>query len=129
MTAHATDDDYRRREQAGFAEVVLKPLSIDALDAVLPRQAARDHAAVSNLAKASSGHADIRPVMSGEIRETLCVGTLHSLAVIGDAMSTGEIDPVKFELHSMPDGFALAGYVDARRMRRDGAGRERGWIG
>ncbi|KVU99627.1 hybrid sensor histidine kinase/response regulator [Burkholderia ubonensis] len=114
MTAHGTDEDYRRCEQAGAAEVVLKPLSIDALDAVLRRQAAYGKAAISNAAHASRRHADNQPVMSVEIREKLRAATLHSLAVIGDALSSGEIDPVKIELHSMRGGFALAGDTAAR---------------
>nr|WP_063902148.1 response regulator [Burkholderia ubonensis] len=114
MTAHGTDEDYRRCEQAGAAEVVLKPLSIDALDAVLRRQAACGKAAISNAAHASRRHADNQPVMSVEIREKLRAATLHSLAVIGDALSSGEIDPVKIELHSMRGGFALAGDTAAR---------------
>ncbi|KVU35675.1 hybrid sensor histidine kinase/response regulator [Burkholderia ubonensis] len=114
MTAHATDEDYRRCEQAGAAEVVLKPLSIDALDAVLRRQAACGQAVVSNTAHASGRHSGNQPVMSVEIRETLRAATLHSLAVIGDALSSGEIDPVKIELHSMRGGFALAGDTAAR---------------
>nr|WP_063901197.1 response regulator [Burkholderia ubonensis] len=114
MTAHGTDEDYRRCEQAGAAEVVLKPLSIDALDAVLRRQAAYGKAAISNAAHASGRHADNQPVMSVEIREKLRAATLHSLAVIGDALSSGEIDPVKIELHSMRGGFALAGDTAAR---------------
>nr|WP_063805159.1 response regulator [Burkholderia ubonensis] len=114
MTAHGTDEDYRRCEQAGAAEVVLKPLSIDALDAVLRRQAAYGKAPISNAAHASGRHADNQPVMSVEIREKLRAATLHSLAVIGDALSSGEIDPVKIELHSMRGGFALAGDTAAR---------------
>ncbi|KWB82738.1 response regulator [Burkholderia ubonensis] len=114
MTAHGTDEDYRRCEQAGAAEVVLKPLSIDALDAVLRRQAAYGKAAISNAAHASHRHADNQPVMSVEIREKLRAATLHSLAVIGDALSCGEIDPVRIELHSMRGGFALAGDTAAR---------------
>nr|WP_063899752.1 response regulator [Burkholderia ubonensis] len=114
MTAHGTDEDYRRCEQAGAAEVVLKPLSIDALDAVLRRQAAYGKAAISNAAHASGRHADNQPVMSVEIREKLRAATLHSLAVIGDALSSGEIDPVRIELHSMRGGFALAGDTAAR---------------
>nr|WP_063893087.1 response regulator [Burkholderia ubonensis] len=114
MTAHGTDEDYRRCEQAGAAEVVLKPLSIDALDAVLRRQAAYGKAAISNAAHASGRHADNQPVMSVEIREKLRAATLHSLAVIGDALSSGEIDPVRIELHSMRGGFALAGDTVAR---------------
>ncbi|WP_198390280.1 response regulator [Burkholderia ubonensis] len=114
MTAQGTDEDYRRCEQAGAAEVVLKPLSIDALDAVLRRQAAYGKAAISNAAHASGRHADNQPVMSVEIREKLRAATLHSLAVIGDALSSGEIDPVKIELHSMRGGFALAGDTAVR---------------
>ncbi|WP_439896525.1 response regulator [Burkholderia ubonensis] len=114
MTAHGTDEDYRRCEQAGAAEVVLKPLSIDALDAVLRRQAAYGKAAISNAAHASGRHADNQPVMSVEIREKLRAATLHSLAVIGDALSCGEIDPVRIELHSMRGGFALVGDTAAR---------------
>nr|WP_198360308.1 response regulator [Burkholderia ubonensis] len=114
MTAHGTDEDYRRCEQAGAAEVVLKPLSIDALDAVLRRQAAYGKAAISNAAHASGRHADNQPVMSVEIREKLRAATLHSLAVIDEALSSGEIDPVKIELHSMRGGFALAGDTAAR---------------
>nr|WP_063894015.1 response regulator [Burkholderia ubonensis] len=114
MTAHGTDEDYRRCEQAGAAEVVLKPLSIDALDAVLRRQAAYGKAAISNAAHASRRHADNQPVMSVEIREKLRAATLHSLAVIGDALSSGEIDPVRIELHSMRGGFALVGDTAAR---------------
>ena len=47
--------------------------------------------------------------MSDDIRETLHEATLHSLAVIRDALSAGEIVPVGNELHSMRGGFALAG--------------------
>ncbi|KWN08337.1 ATP-binding protein [Burkholderia ubonensis] len=119
MTAHATDEDYRRCEKAGAAEVVLKPLSIDALDAALRRQTARDDELASNAARVGGGHADNRPVMSDEIRETLRTATLHSLAVIGDALSAGDIDPVKIELHSMRGGFALAGDIDARDASAD----------
>ncbi|MBR7945626.1 ATP-binding protein [Burkholderia cenocepacia] len=114
MTAHATDEDYRRCEKAGAAEVVLKPLSIGALDAVLRRQTARDDELASNAARARGAQADTRPVMSDEIREKLRTATLHSLAVIDDALSAGEIDPVKIELHSMRGGFALAGDIEAR---------------
>ncbi|KVU83336.1 hybrid sensor histidine kinase/response regulator [Burkholderia ubonensis] len=114
MTAQGTDEDYRRCEKAGAAEVVLKPLSIDALDAVLRRQAAYGKAAISNAAHASRRHADNQPVMSVEIREKLRAATLHSLAVIDEALSSGEIDPVKIELHSMRGGFALAGDTAAR---------------
>ncbi|KVW42721.1 hybrid sensor histidine kinase/response regulator [Burkholderia ubonensis] len=116
MTAHATDEDHRRCEQAGVAEVVLKPLSISTVDAVLRRHTAHDRAD-----EAAGAHAgdDVqggggRPVMSDEIRETLRDATRHSLAVIGSALASGDIDPVKIELHSMRGGFALAGDIEAR---------------
>ncbi|WP_322065019.1 hybrid sensor histidine kinase/response regulator [Burkholderia ubonensis] len=109
MTAHATDEDYRRCEQAGAAEVVLKPLSIDALDAVLRRHGGQ-RAAADALTAGSCNE----PVMTGEIRQTLRRATLDSMAVIDYALSTGEVDPVKIELHSMRGGFALAGDTKAR---------------
>ncbi|KWD51278.1 hybrid sensor histidine kinase/response regulator [Burkholderia ubonensis] len=126
MTAHATEEDRRRCAQVGVAEVVLKPLSISALDAVLRRHTALDRAdaGASGGADAGTGTAsgapadadasgDARPAISDEIRETLRNATLHSLTVIGDALSSGDIDRVKVELHSMRGGFALAGDVDA----------------
>ncbi|KVL37830.1 hybrid sensor histidine kinase/response regulator [Burkholderia sp. MSMB1835] len=128
MTAHATEEDRRRCAQVGVAEVVLKPLSISALDAVLRRHTALDRAGVgagvpagADADAGSLGGApsyedapgDARPVISDEIRETLRNATRYSLAVIGDALSGGDIDQVKVELHSMRGGFALAGDVDA----------------
>ncbi|MGY4207494.1 two-component system capsular synthesis sensor histidine kinase RcsC [Burkholderia sp. PvR073] len=41
MTAHATDEDRRRCLQVGVAEIVLKPLAIDALETVLRRHGMR----------------------------------------------------------------------------------------
>ncbi len=108
MTAHATDDDYRRCVAAGVAEVVLKPLSIQALDAVLRRQAARDLAAVT---VPDEGDGPTR--VSIEIRNTLNDATLKSLAAIGDALATGDLARVKVELHSMRGGFALVGDMAA----------------
>ncbi|MBN3816252.1 response regulator [Paraburkholderia sp. Se-20369] len=108
MTAHATDEDYRRCKQVGAAEVVLKPLSISALDAVLRRHAARG--------AREGAHADHgrQPVMTDEMREKLRAATLHSLAVIGEALASGDVDSIKIELHSMRGGFALAGETEAR---------------
>ncbi|WP_321810621.1 MULTISPECIES: ATP-binding protein [unclassified Burkholderia] len=108
MTAHATDDDYRRCVAAGVAEVVLKPLSIQALDAVLRRQAARHLAAVT-VADEAGGPTRV----SIEIRNTLNDATLKSLAAIGDALATGDLERIKVELHSMRGGFALVGDVAA----------------
>ncbi|KVD47576.1 hybrid sensor histidine kinase/response regulator [Burkholderia sp. ABCPW 11] len=118
MTAHATEEDRRRCAQVGVAEVVLKPLSISALDAVLHRHTALDRAdagagAASGVPADEDAPGDLRPVISDEIRETLRNATLHSLAVIGDALSSGDVDQVKVELHSMRGGFALTGDVDA----------------
>ncbi|MBR8460254.1 response regulator [Burkholderia dolosa] len=104
MTAHATEDDYRRCERVGVAEVVLKPLSIDALDAALRRHAGRAPQAVSRDAGAAE-----RPAVTAEIRDRLTAATRRSLASIGGALSAGDADRVKVELHSMRGGFALAG--------------------
>ncbi|MGS0895690.1 ATP-binding protein [Burkholderia stagnalis] len=110
MTAHATDEDRRRCEQAGAVEVVLKPLSIATLDAALRRHAGRD-AASRVLAH---GHAPVAPAMTDEVRHTLRDATLHSLVVIGDALANGDVDTLRIELHSMRGGFALAGDEEAR---------------
>ncbi|MXN76200.1 response regulator [Burkholderia sp. 4701] len=109
MTAHATDEDRKRCEQVGAVEVVLKPLTIDALDAVLRRHAKRDVAAAPSNERPAGGL-----VMNDEVRRTLHASTLHSLAVIGDALANGDADPVRIELHSMRGGFALASEIDAR---------------
>ncbi|MGC3029322.1 ATP-binding protein [Burkholderia sp. DN3021] len=108
MTAHATDEDRRRCEQVGAVEVVLKPLTINALDAVLKRHAERG---ARSDAQAAHG---TQPVMTDEIRDKLHASTLRSLAVIDDALSNGEADSIKIELHSLRGGFALAGDTDAR---------------
>ncbi|OJA41348.1 hybrid sensor histidine kinase/response regulator [Burkholderia ubonensis] len=109
MTAHATDEDRRRCEQVGAVEVVLKPLTIDALDAVLQRHAGRD-------AHVDQGRAErvTQIVMTDEISKTLHAASLHSLAAIESALSSGDADQVKIELHSMRGGFALAGATEAR---------------
>ncbi|KWE63617.1 hybrid sensor histidine kinase/response regulator [Burkholderia ubonensis] len=111
MTAHATDEDRRRCEQAGAVEVVLKPLSIDALEAVLRRHGGR-RVAASGAAKAPAH--DGPPVVTDEMRQTLHAETLRSLAVIEQALSENEIESIKIELHSMRGGFAMAGDVEAR---------------
>ncbi len=108
MTAHATDEDRRRCEQVGVAEVVLKPLSIETLDAALRRHAR--HPGPMN-----HGRPDqvARPVMTDEIRQTLHAASLHSLTVLDTALSNDDADLVKIELHSMRGGFALAGATEA----------------
>lgn len=103
MTAHATDEDYRRCAQAGAVEVVLKPLSIDALDAVLRRHGGKHGGA----AGAHAQHAAL--VVTDEIRRTLREATLHSLDMLEAARSAGDTAAIGVELHSMRGGFALAG--------------------
>ncbi|VWC77309.1 two-component system sensor histidine kinase/response regulator [Burkholderia lata] len=109
MTAHATDEDLRRSAQVGAAEVVLKPLSLSALDEVLRRHAARGVGV-----KTVSEERDSAPLMSGEIRDTLRAATLHSLAAIDAALANSDAEAIRIEFHSMRGGFALAGDVDAR---------------
>ncbi|WP_175761421.1 hybrid sensor histidine kinase/response regulator [Burkholderia anthina] len=126
MTAHATDQDRHRCAQVGAVEVVLKPLSIDALDAVLRRHAPRGAAAA--LPSAGRG-ASPAPAITDEMHEKLRTATLRSLALIDDALPRGDIDPVRIELHSMRGGFALVGDTDAcdacaqveHALSRDGA--------
>ncbi|WP_176043837.1 ATP-binding protein [Burkholderia vietnamiensis] len=116
MTAHATDEDRRRCAQAGAVEVVLKPLSIDALDAVLTRHARHAAAARSSTADSTdSADSDDRPIppMTDEIRENLRTATLLSLALIDDALPRGDVERIRVELHSMRGGFALAGDIVA----------------
>ncbi|MDN8033526.1 ATP-binding protein [Burkholderia vietnamiensis] len=122
MTAHATDEDRRRCAQAGAVEVVLKPLSIDALDAVLTRHARHAAAARSSTADSTdstdstdSADSDDRPTppMTDEIRENLRTATLLSLALIDDALPRGDVERIRVELHSMRGGFALAGDIVA----------------
>ncbi|RQZ58819.1 sensor histidine kinase [Burkholderia cepacia] len=109
MTAHATEEDRRRCAQVGVAEVVLKPLSIDALDAVLRRHGGRGAMALHAVDR------DDRQVslMTEEMREQLRAATLRSLATIDAALLRGDDDCLKGELHSMRGGFALAGDADA----------------
>ncbi|RQR66986.1 sensor histidine kinase [Burkholderia sp. Bp9126] len=104
MTAHATDEDYRRCAQAGAVEVVLKPLSIGTLDAVLRRHAARKPRAVE-----SGADARRQPAPTDEVRQRLREATLRSLDVMRDALTSRDIDSIRIELHSMRGGFALAG--------------------
>ncbi|WP_321940108.1 ATP-binding protein [Burkholderia cepacia] len=109
MTAHATEEDRRRCAQVGVAEVVLKPLSIDALDAVLRRHGGRGATALHAVDR------DDRqvPLMTEEMREQLRAATLRSLETIDAALLRGDDDCLKGELHSMRGGFALAGDADA----------------
>lgn len=111
MTAHATDDDRHRCTQVGVAEVVLKPLSIDALETVLRRHGMRG---AGEAVQSADAGGSAPPAMTDEIREKLRAATLQSLAVIDDALSRGHAGPLRIELHSMRGGFALAGNTDAR---------------
>ncbi|RQT14379.1 ATP-binding protein [Burkholderia contaminans] len=112
MTAHATDEDRHRCVQVGVAEVVLKPLSIDVLDAVLRRHS---DAAVARTATGSASRGGpAMSVVTDEIRQTLRVATLESMSVLAVARSNGNVDSMKVELHSMRGGFALAGDTEAR---------------
>ncbi|VWC65349.1 ATP-binding protein [Burkholderia lata] len=115
MTAHATDEDRRRCGQMGAVEVVLKPLSIDVLDAVLRR-----HGGVA-VARNKAGGDSARspgqraaPALTDEIRQTLRAATLKSMSALTVARSNGDADSMKVELHSMRGGFALAGDAEAR---------------
>ncbi|PAK12084.1 ATP-binding protein [Burkholderia ubonensis] len=110
MTAHATAEDRRRCAQAGAVEVVLKPLSIETLDAALRRHAGHD--AVSS--EPTLERLPVAPAMTDEVRRTLHDATLQSLEAIGDALASGDTDTLRIELHSMRGGFALAGDVEAR---------------
>lgn len=116
MTAYATEEDYRRCEQVGVAEVVLKPLSIAVLDAVLRRHAgAGEHAAAGR----EPARRDEPPAMSDEIRETLRTATLQSMASIDAALARRDLATIGVELHSMRGGFALAAIRSrATRVRR-----------
>ncbi|MEK7886877.1 ATP-binding protein [Burkholderia contaminans] len=111
MTAHATDDDRRRCTQVGVAEVVLKPLSIDALDAALQRHGGQRGVRAEH---AQSGAHEQAPAVTGEIRYALREATLRSLGAIEAALSTGNTNTLAIELHSMRGGFALAGDTVAR---------------
>lgn len=106
MTAHATDEDRRRCRQVGVAEVVLKPLSIDSLDAALGRHGGRGGAVAGT---DDPGARVVVPAMTDEIRRTLREATLRSLAAIDAAVSGHDTDSLRVELHSMRGGFALAG--------------------
>ncbi|KAB1591873.1 response regulator [Burkholderia cepacia] len=109
MTAHATDEDRQRCERAGTVEVVLKPLSIGTLEAVLRRHAGRN---------GQTGQKQLdreeQVAMTHEIRQTLHAASLHSLAVLENAMSNDDADLARSELHSMRGGFAIAGATVAR---------------
>ncbi|KML46896.1 histidine kinase [Burkholderia cepacia] len=109
MTAHATDEDRQRCEKVGVAEVVLKPLSIDALDAALRRHAGRD-AAAPMLQRSSVRQVEV----TDEIRHSLHTSTERSLMIINAALMSGDMDAIKIELHSMRGGFALVRDVVAR---------------
>ncbi|WP_323117893.1 ATP-binding protein [Burkholderia alba] len=107
MTAHATEDDYRRCERVGAVDVVLKPLSMPALDAVLRRHG---HRAAPAVVRKDDGKL---AVMTGEVREKLHASTLRSLAAIDDALAIGDADSIRVELHSMRGGLALTGENEA----------------
>ncbi|MCA8298695.1 response regulator [Burkholderia sp. AU30198] len=115
MTAHATDEDRRRCAQVGAVEVVLKPLSIDVLDAVLRRNGsaavARDEAGTESGGRPGALAVS---VMTDEIRRTLHATTLKSMSVLAVARSNGDTDSMRLELHSMHGGFALAGDAEMR---------------
>ncbi|MCO8649251.1 response regulator, partial [Burkholderia multivorans] len=110
MTAHATEGDYRRCEQVGIAELVLKPLSIAVLDAALARHAGRRAASARDTADAAH---DGPPVLSDDVRDTLRAATRRSMALLGDAAARSDVATLRLELHSMRGGFALAGDADA----------------
>ncbi|VWB36368.1 hybrid sensor histidine kinase/response regulator [Burkholderia lata] len=115
MTAHATDEDYRRCAQAGAAEVVLKPLSMDVLDAALRRHVGASVASGDSGRGTTGARAEREAiVMTGEMRRALCAATLRSLEAIDAALPKGESDSIRIELHSMRGGFALAGDTHAR---------------
>ncbi|AXK61437.1 hybrid sensor histidine kinase/response regulator [Burkholderia sp. IDO3] len=110
MTAHATDEDRRRCAQVGAVEVVLKPLSIDALDAVLRRHGGRG----AEAGEAGVGTRENAPAVTDEIRRTLREATLSSLDALDAALSGGDADAMAAELHSMRGGFAMADNPRAR---------------
>ncbi len=110
MTAHATEDDYRRCEQVGIAELVLKPLSIAVLDAALTRHAGQRAASARDRADVAY---DAPSVLSDDVRDTLRAATRRSMALLDDAAARGDVATLRLELHSMRGGFALAGDADA----------------
>ena len=104
MTAHATSEDKERCAQLQIADVVLKPLSLRALDAVL-----RHHTRRAALRGSATPAHDRAPPLSPEVKAALQAATRQSMTSISAALATGDVDTVTRELHSMKGGFALAG--------------------
>ncbi|VWD42218.1 two-component system sensor histidine kinase/response regulator [Burkholderia lata] len=111
MTAHATDEDRRRCAQVGVAAVVLKPLSMDVLDAALQRHGGQRGVRAEH---AQSAARERSPFVTDEIRHALREATLRSLGTIEAALSNGNANALAIELHSVRGGFALAGDSVAR---------------
>ncbi|KAB0640466.1 ATP-binding protein [Burkholderia latens] len=105
MTAHATEEDRRRCAQVGAAEVVLKPLSIDALDTVLRRHAGRGATAQQDRRRSIT--------VTDEMRRKLHAATLRSLPAIDAALASSDRQAIRQELHSMRGGFALVGDAES----------------
>ncbi|AJX33845.1 ATP-binding protein [Burkholderia oklahomensis] len=111
MTAHATAEDYQRSKKVGIAEIVLKPLSLNTLDKVLQRHAARMPAAEIH-ADAASGPATAEPrirTLPPAVAAALRTATLQSVDKIGQALTSRDFQTVREQLHSIKGGFALTG--------------------
>ncbi|AOJ84745.1 hybrid sensor histidine kinase/response regulator [Burkholderia sp. MSMB617WGS] len=111
MTAHATAEDYQRSKKVGIAEIVLKPLSLNTLDKVLQRHAARTAVAEIRADTASAPvNAELRMrTLPPAVAAALRTATLQSIDKIGQALASRDFKTVREQLHSIKGGFALTG--------------------
>lgn len=103
MTARTTVDEHRRCFDAGIVDVVVKPLSLAALDRALRRSVGISERRSS----AAAEHDSLRDLSNG-VRLALRDSTLGSLAEIGIAATAGDLDTVAAHVHSIKGGFAMA---------------------
>ncbi len=102
MTAYTTQEDRQRCAQAQIDGLLLKPLSLAALD-----QALRHHVKARAAAPRILPPRDEHLVLSPKIKEALRVTTRQSVTKITAALTAEDADTVLRELHSIKGGFAM----------------------
>ncbi|MGU7816113.1 ATP-binding protein [Burkholderia sp. AW49-1] len=124
ITAHATDEERQRCARAGIDAVLLKPLSLEALDHEI-RVQVRHLKASSPAAPAARAADPTRGTLSESMRSGLQESLEASTRSIHQALASHDMSEVLSQLHRIKGAFAMIHEVEMVRLceRLEGFGK------
>ncbi|MEO6920628.1 MAG: ATP-binding protein [Collimonas sp.] len=106
ITAHAGADELQRCEQSGISGVLLKPMSLNAIDQTVRKHLKRDADPAVQSAIASSGEPEHAPLRA-DLLAILAQTCEQSLSIARDAIGKGDLDAALAQIHSIKGSFAM----------------------